>query len=146
PGNRRCAFMGLRTRDSLAGPSPIALRKEITFSFCFRDPSYIEKYYFSGHFGPMNANLRPAQAAKLSEKLAEATPTEIVQEALRTIVRERLAVASSFGIESATLLKIVADVDSAIPVLFLDTGWLFPETIAYRDTPIKQRGPKNQRQ
>jgi phosphoadenosine phosphosulfate reductase len=93
----------------------------------------------------MNANLRPAQAARLSEKLAEATPAEIVQAALQEVGRDRLAVASSFGIESATLLKIVADVDPAIPVLFLDTGWLFPETIAYRDTLIEQLGLKDVR-
>ncbi len=40
---------------------------------------------------------------------------------------------SSFGTESAALLKIVADVDPAIPVVFLDTGWLFQETLDYRD-------------
>ncbi len=32
------------------------------------------------------------------------------------------------------LLKFVADVDPSLPVLFLDTLWLFKETIAYRDT------------
>ncbi len=88
----------------------------------------------------MNANLKAVDAARLSEKLADATPMEIVGEALRVIGKERLAVASSFGIESATLLKIVADVDPSIPVLFLDTGWLFPETIAYRDTLIDRLG------
>jgi phosphoadenosine phosphosulfate reductase len=88
----------------------------------------------------MNANLKAVDAAKLSEKLAEATPAQIVAEALRTVGKERLAVASSFGIESATLLKVVADVDPSIPVIFLDTGWLFPETLAYRDTLIARLG------
>ena len=88
----------------------------------------------------MNANLKAVDAARLSEKLAEATPAEIVAEALRTVGMDRLAVASSFGIESATLLKIVADVEPSIPVLFLDTGWLFPETITYRDTMIARLG------
>lgn len=88
----------------------------------------------------MNANLKAVDAARLSEKLAEASPGEIVAEALRAVGRDRLAVASSFGIESATLLKIVADVDPSIPVLFLDTGWLFPETLAYRDTLIARLG------
>lgn len=88
----------------------------------------------------MNANLQAVDAARLSDKLAEATPAEIVAEALRTVGRDRLAVASSFGIESATLLKIVADVDPSIPVLFLDTGWLFPETLAYRDMLIGRLG------
>jgi phosphoadenosine phosphosulfate reductase len=88
----------------------------------------------------MNANLKAVDAAKLSEKLADATPAEIVAEALRTVGKDRLAVASSFGIESATLLKVVADVDPSIPVIFLDTGWLFPETLAYRDTLITRLG------
>lgn len=88
----------------------------------------------------MNANLKAVDAARLSEKLAAATPAEIVAEAQRNAGRGRVAVASSFGIESATLLKIVADVDPSIPVLFLDTGWLFPETLAYRDTLIARLG------
>lgn len=37
-------------------------------------------------------------------------------------------------------MKIAADVDPAIPVVFLDTGWLFEETLAYRDTLIKLLG------
>lgn len=43
----------------------------------------------------------------------------------------RTAVASSFGAESAILLALVARVDRSIPVLFLETGKLFPETLAY---------------
>ncbi len=47
---------------------------------------------------------------------------------------------SSFGTESAALLKVMADVDPSIPVVFLDTGWLFEETLAYRDTLITALG------
>jgi phosphoadenosine phosphosulfate reductase len=74
-----------------------------------------------------------AAAAALDHELANASPAEIVQAALRSYDREKLAVVSSFGTESAALLKIVADVDPAVPVIFLDTGWLFPETLDYRD-------------
>lgn len=45
----------------------------------------------------------------------------------------KIAVASSFGAETAALLALVAEVDKALPVLFLDTKKLFPETLAYRD-------------
>jgi phosphoadenosine phosphosulfate reductase len=72
-------------------------------------------------------------AAALDRELTRAAPTEIVQSALRAVGRDKLAVVSSFGTESAALLKIVADVDPAIPVVFLDTGWLFQETLDYRD-------------
>lgn len=74
-----------------------------------------------------------ATAAALDRELDKAQPAEIVERALRLVGRDKLAVVSSFGTESAALLKIVADADPAIPVVFLDTGWLFQETLAYRD-------------
>jgi phosphoadenosine phosphosulfate reductase len=45
----------------------------------------------------------------------------------------RLAVVSSFGAESAVLLALVAEVDPNTPILFVDTGQHFAETLAYRD-------------
>jgi len=51
--------------------------------------------------------------------------------ALRGEYGDKFAVISSFGIESAVLLDLVAGVDKAIPVIFLDTGELFDETHAY---------------
>jgi len=84
-------------------------------------------------------------AAELDRALADASPAEIIAAALRIVGRERLAVVSSFGIESAALLKITADVDPAIPVLFLDTGHLFEETLAYRDALIAALGLRDVR-
>lgn len=44
----------------------------------------------------------------------------------------RFAVSSSFGADSATLLSLVAEVDPMLPVLFLDTGLHFAESLRYR--------------
>ncbi len=44
----------------------------------------------------------------------------------------RIAMVSSFGAESAVLLNMVAAIDPATPVLFIDTLLLFPETMAYQ--------------
>ena len=77
-----------------------------------------------------------SQAARLNHALRDASPAQIIATALETVGRERLALVSSFATESAALLKVMADVDPAIPVVFLDTGWLFTETLAYRDTLI----------
>ena len=79
-------------------------------------------------------------AEELDRALRDASPAEIVAAALKTVGRDQLALVSSFGTESATLLKVMADVDPAIPVIFLDTGWLFEETLAYRDTLIATLG------
>ncbi|HET6838557.1 MAG TPA: phosphoadenylyl-sulfate reductase [Bradyrhizobium sp.] len=76
---------------------------------------------------------RPS-AEELDRALRAAAPAEVIAAALRTVGKERLALVSSFGTESAALLKVMADVDPSIPVIFLDTGWLFEETLAYRDT------------
>ncbi len=50
----------------------------------------------------------------------------------------RIAVVSAFGAESALLLALVADIDPATPVLFVDTGQHFRETLAYRDALIRR--------
>ncbi|MBN8979864.1 MAG: phosphoadenylyl-sulfate reductase [Rhizobiales bacterium] len=75
-----------------------------------------------------------ARAAALDRDLSRASPREIIATALHEVGRDRLAVVSSFGSESAALLKFASDVDPAIPVVFLDTGWMFEETLSYRDT------------
>ena len=89
------------------------------------------------------ADLSPAQA--LDRALRDASPAEVIATALKTIGREKLALVWSFGTESAALLKVMADVDPAIPVVFLDTGWLFEETLAYRDTLIERLGLRDVR-
>jgi len=66
------------------------------------------------------------------------------QDTIRAVIAEgllgRLAVVSSFGAESAVLLDLVASIDPATPVIFLDTGKMFPETLAYRDTLVDRLG------
>jgi phosphoadenosine phosphosulfate reductase len=79
-------------------------------------------------------------AAALDEVLRHASPVEVIAAALKIVGREHLALVSSFGTESAALLKVMADVDPAIPVVFLDTGWLFQETLDYRDTLTRLLG------
>src|SRR5215510_8522964 len=69
------------------------------------------------------------------------------QPLLRAIIeqefRGRIAAVSSFGAESAVILALIAEIDPATPVIFLDTGWHFPETIAYRDRLTRQLGLTN---
>ena len=39
----------------------------------------------------------------------------------------------SFQVEDVVLLHLLKNVDPGVPVLFLETGYHFPETLAYRD-------------
>ena len=96
---------------------------------------------------PENPETIPAAApprrrfdvAALEAELAQASPRDIVEAAIR-FAPGRMAVVSSFGTESAVLLKFVAEVDPSLPVLFLDTQWLFKETLAYRDALTARLG------
>lgn len=88
---------------------------------------------------PVSAPRPRFDAVALEAALATAGPREIVETAIRTMPG-RMAVVSSFGTESAVLLKFVAEVDPSLPVLFLDTQWLFKETLAYRDALVARLG------
>jgi phosphoadenosine phosphosulfate reductase len=89
------------------------------------------------------ADLPPA--GELDGAFRNASPAEVIAAAVQAVGRERLALVSSFGTESAALLKVMADVDPAIPVIFLDTGWLFEETLAYRDSLTAMLGLRDVR-
>jgi phosphoadenosine phosphosulfate reductase len=55
---------------------------------------------------------------------------------LRIALREfqgKIAVVSSFAAESVVLLHQIAKIDPTVPILFLNTGKLFGETLRYRD-------------
>ncbi|WP_448582295.1 phosphoadenylyl-sulfate reductase [Thermaurantiacus sp.] len=73
----------------------------------------------------------PADAAWLAAHAANASAEALIAHVLSDRAWGRVAVVSSFGAESAVLLDLVAEVDRRVPVLFVDTGRLFPETLAY---------------
>jgi len=56
-----------------------------------------------------------------------------------------VAVVSSFGTESAVLLHLVAQADPKVPVIFVDTLKMFPETLDYRETLVKSLGIQDSR-
>jgi phosphoadenosine phosphosulfate reductase len=78
----------------------------------------------------------PLMKTKLARLQAE-TGRRNAQEQIEFVLREEFAgetaVVSSFGSESAVLLHMVAEVDPTTPVLFINTGKLFGETLRYRD-------------
>jgi phosphoadenosine phosphosulfate reductase len=86
----------------------------------------------------MSTAERALQATRLNDLLQDALPAEVISAAVDAVGRDRLAVISSFGTQSGALLKIVADVDPNIPVIFIDTGWMFAETLQYRDALVDQ--------
>jgi phosphoadenosine phosphosulfate reductase len=65
------------------------------------------------------------------ERLQRAGPREILEWAAGTV--DRLAVATSFQSSGLVLLHYLLEIRPDLPVLFLDTGFHFPETLEFRD-------------
>lgn len=63
---------------------------------------------------------------------AKSTPQMILKHVLDDVRLGETALVSSFGAESVVLLHMVAQIDPATPVIFLDTEMLFAETLAYQ--------------
>ncbi len=64
----------------------------------------------------------------------------ILRHALDDVQIGPIALVSSFGAESVVLLHMVAQIDTATPVIFLDTEMLFPETLTYQRQVSEQLG------
>jgi len=80
------------------------------------------------------------EAAILNARFAGLTAQQLVARSLDEIFPGKIALVSSFGAESSVLLHLVASIDRNVPVVFMDTLRLFPETIAYRDQLAERLG------
>lgn len=74
-----------------------------------------------------------AEAAGLDALYGHLGPLEIIERSARELFPGGIAAVSSFGADSAVLLHMIAKVDRGMPVIFLDTGKHFEETLDYRD-------------
>jgi phosphoadenosine phosphosulfate reductase len=94
----------------------------------------------ASHLSPAEQTAR-ALCADLTCRIADpADASAILDLALTEIFDGRIALVSSFGTESALLLQFAAEIDRTVPVIFLDTGKLFPETLDYRDQLVDRLG------
>ena len=82
-------------------------------------------------------------ASRLETRFAAVSAQAMLRLAVQDLYPGRIALVSSLGADSAVLLHMVSKIDAAVPVVFVDTGKLFPETLAYRDTLAKHLGLTN---
>ncbi|MFD2257491.1 phosphoadenylyl-sulfate reductase [Luteolibacter algae] len=75
---------------------------------------------------------RPVDAAGLSEELAGLRAGERL-ELLYERLGSRLVASTSFGLQAAVMLKLLHDHAPKVPVISIDTGFLFPETYRYAE-------------
>ena len=81
-----------------------------------------------------------AEARVLNARYGALSARDAIALVVKELYPGDVAMVSSFGAESAVLLHLVAAADRGLPVIFLDTGKLFPETLAYRTMLAERLG------
>lgn len=80
------------------------------------------------------------RAAALAERYVGLDGAPLLEALLRQEFPGRIAAVSAFGAESALLLALIAEIDSKVPVIFLETGKHFEQTQRYRDQLVALLG------
>ena len=82
-------------------------------------------------------------ASRLETRFAQLKASSLLRLAIEDLYPGRIALVSSFGADSVVLLHMIAGVDKATPVVFVDTGQHFSETLDYRDRLVETLGLTN---
>lgn len=90
-------------------------------------------------------NTAQMRASRLMNAVPDGNGAGLLRAAIEEIFPHRIAVLSSFGAESAVVLHQVAQIDPDLPVLFLETGQLFAQTLDYQTALSERLGLTNVR-
>jgi phosphoadenosine phosphosulfate reductase len=85
---------------------------------------------------PTNEELK-----RLSDSFESKQPWDVLEYALRTYAK-RIVLACSFGAEDVALVDMVHRIDPETPLFYLDTDFLFPETVDVRNRIVTRYGLK----
>ncbi len=81
--------------------------------------------------------------SRLEDRFAKVKASSLLRLAIEDLFPGRIALVSSFGADSVVLLHMVAEIDPTTPVVFVDTGQHFDETLRYRDDLVARLGLTN---
>jgi phosphoadenosine phosphosulfate reductase len=79
------------------------------------------------------------QLIQRNEEFETQSPQEVLRVALTAYFPD-IVLASSFGAEDVALIDMLSRINAAVPILYLDTDFLFAETYATRDALVKKYG------
>ena len=92
---------------------------------------------------PQHEKLRALGIMALNGMFDEMDGVGVLRQAVEELLPGDIAIVSSFGADSAVLLHMVSQIDKTLPVLFLETGKHFPETLDYVETLKTRLGLTN---
>ena len=85
----------------------------------------------------------PLDPVELNARFQHHDARDILVDLLSELEPGKTALTSSFGAEAAVLLHMVSTIDRDLPVLFLNTEMLFPQTLSYQQQLADFLGLRN---
>ena len=70
---------------------------------------------------------------QLNDNSKKLSPQDILDNSINNIFKKKMVYVCSFGTESAIMLHMISEIDRSLPIILLNTNFLFKETIEYKD-------------
>ena len=70
---------------------------------------------------------------QLNDNSKKLSPQDILDNSINNIFKKKMVYVCSFGTESAIILHMISEIDRSLPIILLNTNFLFKETIEYKD-------------
>jgi phosphoadenosine phosphosulfate reductase len=86
----------------------------------------------------MQTLLAPHELSALNSRFETEKPFEVVRWALEESGLQRIAIASAFQAEGTCVMHMATQIRPDVPILFLETGFQFAETLAFK-TQLTER-------
>ena len=82
----------------------------------------------------------------LNNSFLTSNPKLILEHSINNLFKNKIVYVCSFGTESAIILDLISKIDKSLPIIMLNTHFLFEETIRYKNELLKLLGLKNYRE
>ena len=151
----RCGFDAVEVADAKEAAAWAEALREISVAYqpaSDRRPMLVALRHqvrapaFGSVGGARDADWAARTARRLAARYQDQDGLALLAAMIERELEGRIALVSSFGSAAAVLLDMVSRIDRATPVLFLNTGKLFGETLKYRDHLVARLGLSNVRE
>jgi len=88
----------------------------------------------------MQTLLSDAELVDLNARFEDVHPREVLSWALESSGLRRVAIASAFQAEGTAIMHMASTIRADVPVLFLETGFQFAETLAFKQQLTERLG------
>lgn len=79
----------------------------------------------------------------LNDDYNNLSPMEILEQSINDVFKNEIAYVCSFGTESAIILHMISKTEKNLPIILINTNFLFDETLKYKNYLLKKLNLNN---